>query len=349
VPQIAWHSLGSSLFPAQTVKSGWGDLLYSVAAGRPLDPHITSAHSDGDATGLVTAADQQWFLDRGPGDLVAKIAVPTLFEQGTIDTLFPLEEAVTNYTVLRAKGVPTAMLWMCSGHGVCLTNPGDPNLAGEDAIAWLNRYVKNDTKTRLGTPFEYVDQNGVEYTADQYPLPSAPPIVADGSGTLTLVDGGGSGPAHAQGNVGVLGGAALSITPSKASHALNIAFAAPNAANIVGAPTLTIRYTGSSPAGVRPTRVFAQLVDDATGVVLGNQITPIDVTLNGMPQTSTVPLEIVAFTAKPGARLTLQLVVTTTAYAKPRLGGTIHFTSVHIVLPTVTGVTRQVGSGSAVR
>ena len=69
VPQIAWHSLGTSLFPAQTVKSGWGDLLYSAAAGRQLDPHITSAHSDGDATGLVTAADQQWFLDRGPGNL----------------------------------------------------------------------------------------------------------------------------------------------------------------------------------------------------------------------------------------------------------------------------------------
>jgi len=349
VPQIAWNSLGTSLFPAQTVKSGWGDLLYSAAAGRQLDPHITSAHSDGDATGAVTAADQQWFLDRGPGTLVAKIAIPTLFEQGTIDTLFPLEEAVTNYLTLRADGVPTAMLWMCSGHGVCLTNPGDQNLAGEDAIAWLNRYVKNATTTRLGAPFEYVDQDGVEYTADQYPLTSAPPIVADGNGTLTLVDGGGSGPAHASGSVGALGGIALPITPSKASHALNIAIVATGAANVVGAPTLTIHYTGTSPAGVRPTRVFAQIVDDASGVVLGNQITPIDVTLNGTAQTTTVPLEIVAFTARPGARLTLQLVATTTSFAKPRLGGIIHFTSVHISLPTVTGVTRQPASGSAVR
>jgi ABC-2 type transport system ATP-binding protein len=349
VPQIAWHSLGTSLFEAHTVKTGWGDLLYSAAAGRPLDPHITSAHSDGDATGVVTAADQQWFLDRGPGTLVSKIAIPTLFEQGTIDTLFPLEEAVTNYSILRADGVPTAMLWMCSGHGVCLTNPGDQNLAGEDTIAWLNRYVKNDTNTRLGAPFEYVDQNGVEYTAEEYPPPAAPPIVANGSGTLTLVDGGGSGPAHATGTVGVLGGAALPITPSKASHALNIAIVAPSAANIVGAPVLKIQYAGSAPAGVRPTRVFAQLVDDATGIVVGNQITPIDVTLDGKTHTATVPLEIVAFTSKPGAHLTLQLVATTIAYAKPRLGGRIDFTAVNIALPTVTGVTRQVGSGSAVR
>ena len=31
VPQIAWHSLDTSLYRTQTVKSGWGDLLYSVA------------------------------------------------------------------------------------------------------------------------------------------------------------------------------------------------------------------------------------------------------------------------------------------------------------------------------
>ena len=83
--------------------------------------------------------------------------------------------------------------------------------------------------------------------------------------------------------------------------------------------------------------------------MLGNQITPIDVTLNGKAQTATVPLEIVAFTAKPGAHLTLQLVATTTSFSKPRLGGSIHFTSVHVELPTVTGVTRQPGSVSAVR
>ena len=103
---------------------------------------------------------------------------------------------------------------------------------------------------------------------------------------------------------------------------------------------MTLRYSGSSPAGVRPTRVFAQLVDDATGIVLGNQITPIAVVLDGQVHTTTVPLEIVAFTAKSGAHLTLQLVATTTSYAEPRLGGTIDFNSVKVELPTVTGVSR---------
>jgi ABC-2 type transport system ATP-binding protein len=341
VPQIAWHSLGSSLYEAQTVKIGWGNLLYSVSAGHSVDAHTTSAHDDGNATGVLSAADAQWFLERGPGDLVRNITVPTLFEQGTIDTLFPLDEAVANFNILRARGVPTAMLWMCSGHGVCLTDPGDQQLPGQAAIAWLDRYVKDDAAARVGPEFEYVDQNGVEYTADEFPPPAAAPIVANGTGTLLLTAGGGSGPAHPTGTVGALGSVALPITPAKASHALNVAITNATAANIVGAPMLTIRYSGSSPAGARPTRVFAQLVDNATGVVVGNQITPIDVTLDGREHTSTESLEMVAFTARPGPDLTLQLVATTTSYAEPRLGGTIHFSSVRITLPTVTGVGRK--------
>ena len=76
--------------------------------------------------------------------------------------------------------------------------------------------------------------------------------------------------------------------------------------------------------------------------MLGNQITPIEVTLDGKAHDTTTPLEMVAFTAKAGAHLTLQLVATTAAYAKPRLGGSIDFSAMHISLPTVTGVTAVV-------
>src|SRR5207248_4936470 len=58
VPQIAWHSLSTSLYAAQTVKRGWGDLLYSVARGHSIDPHITSAYNDGKSSGVLTAADR---------------------------------------------------------------------------------------------------------------------------------------------------------------------------------------------------------------------------------------------------------------------------------------------------
>jgi len=42
---------------------------------------------------------------------VKQINAPTLFVQGTVDTLFTLDEAVENYRILRSRGVPTAMIW----------------------------------------------------------------------------------------------------------------------------------------------------------------------------------------------------------------------------------------------
>jgi ABC-2 type transport system ATP-binding protein len=340
VPQIAWHSLGTSLNKNDTSKRGWGDFLYTAASGKQLDPHIDSAHAASDSTGVISPADKQWFIDRGPGaDLVSKISAPTLIEQGTIDTLFTLDEGETNYQILHDNGVPTAMIWMCSGHGVCLTKPGNQALPGTAALAWLNRYVKGDTSVKLGARFQYVDQNGAQFTADEFPPPASTPITATGSGDLSLTAEGGAGPATSTGNSGPLGTISLPITPGKASNAVNVPISVANAANIVGAPKLTIDYSGTTPAGAAPTRVFAQLVDDATGLVLGNQITPIPVILDGAAHTATFPLEIVAFTAKPGAKLTLQIVPTTVAYTQPRLGGKITFDTVKIELPTVTGVT----------
>ena len=53
-------------------------------------------------------------------------------------------------------------------------------------------------------------------------------------------------------------------------------------------PKLTLTYSGTTPPGDRPTRVFAQLVDDAQDVVVGNQITPIAVQLDGSSHTIAV-------------------------------------------------------------
>ena len=54
----------------------------------------------------------------------ARITIPTLIVQGTVDNLFTLDEGIQNYRILRDHGVPTAMMWFCGGHGVCLTDPG---------------------------------------------------------------------------------------------------------------------------------------------------------------------------------------------------------------------------------
>ena len=64
----------------------------------------------------------------GPGDLVSRITAPTLIIQGTVDNLFPLEEGVTNYDALQAKGVPVKSIWFCGGHGICLTPAGNQQM-----------------------------------------------------------------------------------------------------------------------------------------------------------------------------------------------------------------------------
>jgi ABC-2 type transport system ATP-binding protein len=190
--------------------------------------------------------------------------------------------------------------------------------------------------------FQFVDQNGTSYSANGFPVPTGTPLSADGHGTLPLVATGGSGPANTSGSTQVLASLVAPITPAKAANAVNLDVSfGDRSAVVVGAPQLQLTYHGTTPPGSLPTRVFAQLVDESTGLVLGNQITPIDVTLDDHTHTTSVPLEMVAFTGKPQDRIELQVVATTVAYAQPRLGGSIEFTHIHISLPVASGITAK--------
>lgn len=341
VPTIAWHSLVTSLDKANTVKSGWSDILSNLSAADHVDPMVTEAKQSSQETGTITSAQRAWFAARGPGALVGRIKVPTLIVQGTVDTLFTLQEGVENYQILRAHHVPTSMLWFCGGHGACLTPAGDQELPVTAALAWLDRYVKREATVNVGPGFRLVDQNGTGYAAPAWPLPQTGPITADGHGTLPLVATGGSGPLTSPPPASqVIGTLVAPITPARAANAVTVKVSFANrSAVVVGAPVLRLTYRGTSPPGTQPTRAFAQLVDDATGLVVGNQITPFAITLDGKSHSTTVPLEMVAFSGRPGAHLDLQLVATTVAYAQPRLGGSVDFSAIHLSLPTASGLT----------
>jgi ABC-2 type transport system ATP-binding protein len=333
-PLIAWHSLTTSLEKNGTPKTGWDSILVTATKGRSVDPHIPHGYQVAATTATIDAADEAWFSSRGPGDLVSKITAPTLIIQGTVDDLFTLNEGITNYRILREDGVPAEMVWFCGGHGICLTKPGNQKLVSDVVISWLDRYVKRDTTVDTGPALRFVDQNGKLYTANGYPIPLGTPITATGAGTLPLVATGGSGPARAPaGSADVVGTIAAVVTPAEAANATNVNVPTPAAAVLVGSPKLELTYSGNAGPGTRPTWVFAQLVDPATGIVIGNQVTPIPVTLDGMPHTSSIGLEDIAFTTRAGRHLTLQLVATTVAYAQPRLGGSVHFTKIAISLP----------------
>ena len=81
--------------------------------------------------------------------------------------------------------------------------------------------------------------------------------------------------------------------------------------------------------------VYAQLVDNKTGLVLGALVTPVPVTLDGRTHTVTVPLEEIAYTMTPDDSVTLQLVGSATDYENFTAVGVIHVSSMTVQLPTV--------------
>src|SRR4051812_20776797 len=221
-PIIAWHSLTTSLYKEQIVKGGWSSLL--VSAGIPtskgrLDPHITSAFTTGATTGTLSDEDRDWFAARGPGDLVKQITVPTFLVEGTADTLFTLNEAITNYEILKANGVPTKMLWFCGGHGTCLTGSGPAGHIEAAVVAWLRRYVAQGASVDTRPAFEWLADHAHWRPADRYPPAQGAPITASGSGTLVL------NPADASSGIPVAAG--------RAANAVNVGVTAPDAAQIV--------------------------------------------------------------------------------------------------------------------
>jgi len=340
-PTIAWHSLGTSLDKNQTPKTGWGNILASVSSTAKLDPEITTADNEMNTTGTIDAAAVSFFESRGPAQFLSRVKVPTLILQGTVDDLFTLDEGIENYEALHRQGTTVSMAWFCGGHGVCLTDPGSALEVGPLSLAWMQHYVARDASAHVLRGFAFVDQDGTSYAAPGYPLPAGAPVVATGSGTLALQAAGGSGPPVVPPNAAaanIVDSVGLPVTPGPAKNALNITVPITRAAVFVGPPTLSMTYSGTVAPGPRPTRVFAQLVDPATGIVVNNQITPIPVTLDGKSHSVTIPLESVSYTAKAGASLELQLVATTVAYITPRLGETIAFERVRVNVPTAKGL-----------
>ncbi len=338
-PDIAWNSLITSLDKNNTVKGGWAQLLYlgALTAHQRNDPLIAKGYTEGQSGFSLTPDVIKFFATRGPGSLIGQIHVPTLLIQGTVDTLFTLQEAVDNYTVLRANHVPTKMLWFCGGHGVCLTNPGDQSRIQRDTLAWLARYLKRDTRVKTGPGFEWLDQRGRSYSAASYPPPASAPITttATNLGRLPLIATGGSGPFTGPfpKSAGALGSTFGAVVATKATNAVNLRISPPRRELFLGSPKLTLTYSGTSPRVHG--RVLAQIVDDATGRVLGNQITPIDVVLDGARHTVTVPLEMIVAAANRGAPLTLQLVAQSSLYDTFPVGGSVAFSKVAVSLPAV--------------
>ena len=69
---------------------------------------------------------------------------------------------------------------------------------------------------------------------------------------------------------------------------------------MLSAPHLTFTFIGTPGEGDLPARVYAQLVDVERGVVVGNEITPIAVELDGASHTVDIDFEMLAQSVAAG-------------------------------------------------
>jgi len=345
VPGIAWNTLTGSLYRDGAFRTGYALLLMLrlITTGAVVDPRIYPAILGGALTGTLTAEQQEILAGSGPGDLVKRITAPTLLLQGTVDVLFPLQQAMINAQTLEAAKVPVKMVWFCGGHGDCET-PDDNNAAIVSAtMAWLDRWVMRKTTVDTGPTFEWIDQNGQYYSSDVLPTDKTfhgdPVVLAGGGGVLPIIPLVGSGPStHVAFPYSIGDGEVASV-------AVNVPLEPGVATQIVGAPELTFTYSGLGTA----THIYAQLIDDNTHLVIGNLVTPVSVTLDGTQQTAHASLEAIAQTMSATDSLTLQLVGSATAYENLTAFGVITISDVSVSLPTVAaGVATATGEPSTV-
>jgi ABC-2 type transport system ATP-binding protein len=330
-PIIGWNSLLTALYKDQTVKEGWGLALSGAggsayAAGLPggetgsQDPQIQQALLEGIGTGKFSDSTVRFFDSRGPKQFLTKIKVPTFIAEGTADTLFTLHEATENYAVLNSR-VPTRMMWFCGGHGVCLGNNGPDGRIEAAVVAWLRHYVKRERSVKLPPEFQWLtDDDGNWHSSPVFPVPAKAPLRGSGSGTLSLQPG-----ASSQGAF---------IAASAAADAVNVDIAPPaKVMDILGEPRVKITYSGT--AAPADTRLYAQVLDRRTGRVVGNQVAPIPVTLDGAEHTVERPLEGIATRGGPDARFTVQVAAGTSVYDRQRATGAVTLKQVEATLPTV--------------
>ena len=336
VPELAWNSLLTSLYPNDNqfkTAMGAGLALALTFTGAQINPQIYSGVLTGSTIGLLTQTAQAALASSGPTALLAKLTAPTLLFQGMEDVLFGPSEAITNAQAILANpyGVPVKMVWFCGGHGTCLDplNPNQDSLGFIDNLKWLDEYVAGQAPADPIPAFQWYDQRGVHWSADLLPFQpgftSQNRYSAAGSGGLLAIVSalGGSGPSplnrmpYSIGNAG------------SASNALSVKVSPPAGGQVVGAPELSFTYSG---LGISRT-VYAQLVDDTTGRVLGNVVTPVPVTLDGRTHSVSTPMEDVAYTVAPGDTLTLQITSSAANLENFTSFGVIDISDIRIDLP----------------
>jgi ABC-2 type transport system ATP-binding protein len=346
-PGIAWNDLTTTLYPHDAFKTSWASLLLLslVVSGSRLDSEIYAGILTGAFFGRLTEKQQEFLSMNSPDNVATNIDIPTLFLQGTVDTLFPLQQAMNNALQIEPNGAPVKMIWYCGGHGQCL-DPVDLDQQTDYTVGeimnWMDTYVMNK-----GIPappsddpkFSWVDQDGNWWGSDELPIDpgfygARYTVPGSTGGLLPIVPIlGGSGPQwQAKFPVSLVSGAKVGLGALN----LHVASPGPDPTYVVGAPQVTLTYSGLGTSR----DVYAQLVDDQTGRVLGNIVSPIPVILDGKEHTTLpIDMEAIAYTMNPGDSVTLQIFDSATSFEDFSSFGVVNVKSVGLSLPTAAHVT----------
>jgi ABC-2 type transport system ATP-binding protein len=339
-PEIPWGDLVQDLIPNGVPKVAWDELLYAAGfataqtaglqspAGTQLGAYakeIHLGHAQIVATGELSSDISAWYAHRSTVRRADQITAPTLIVQGSIDTLFPLEDAFDLYRLASASSKHVKLMAYCSGHSlVGCRYPGGRSgyPQGKPAgvldvwqqriVDWMDRWVKDDERVDTGPAVEWQAQDGIYYGARSFPLPRTEAVagVPMTTGTLT-------GPGATGGDGAANGAPAPSNELGRTASRAVVLPAADEVRPILGVPTVQLTGTVQGLTA----HAFFELVDvapDGTRVTLDDQTMPLKLG-NGSVNRS-FDLHGIAWMLQPGHALELEVTTGSAQYAVPRTG-----------------------------
>ena len=332
VPVDGWDTLLESFYPNNTFRTGYGALtvLSLLTTGSRVYPPLYWAFGSGMLVNWLGPWSRSLINATNPQ--LEELTAPTLIIRGYSDVLFPLQQGTASaQTILESGNAPLKMLWFCGGHGTC----NDPyskdqtDAMNVSTLVWLEQYVKgNGTLADVLPNFSWFDQKGNYFTSNRMPFEDGfndlPDVVATDKGGLL-------------GIVPILGGSgkpATFVNGSEARNAITVAVPTDKllpGTQVVGAPTVSFTYRGLGTSGA----VFAQVVDKATGYVLGNVVSPVPVQLDGFKHTVSIDIGEIDYTVGEGDSLEVQITSSALAFLNASVG-LIDISNVNVTLPNRT-------------
>ncbi|MGH2784925.1 MAG: S15 peptidase family protein [Actinomycetota bacterium] len=325
-PDIAWNDLPYAVFPRGINKLGWDLALYGLgvatgtASGLPagetgaLAFEIHKALIEGAVLNEVSPASVAWFDARSPkhyingatladGTVLPGIHVPTLLTQGTIDTLFNLNQAIYNERQIAENGVPTKMIFFCGGHAIgggraCQTGNLSEHI-DQAVLAWFDRYVRDQAAIDTGPAIEYQLQDGTFASVG-----ALPGTVATAAGQGMIVN-----------TIAPTSGTPLQAGASREGFRVPVAI--PEGAHLLGIPTATLSVTGVGPDAA----LFFKLIDTASGssIAIDDQVAPLRMkNLSDTAQTFTIDLTAVAWLVEAGHAIAVEVSATSLDHSSIR-------------------------------